>query len=116
MQQGYDKVMKNLCEKCEKRDICEKLCPEAEKYAGQDYVPQRELLYRTGDVIDVFEENELPIPPMDWGDTFLKKKEQIILMYLFDGKTQQEIAADVGVDKAWVSRVLRDARQKLDKS
>lgn len=33
-----------LCNECEKRSTCKKLCPKAERYVNQDYVPLRESL------------------------------------------------------------------------
>ena len=33
-----------LCETCDKRDVCVKLCEDAEAYVSQDHVSQRHLI------------------------------------------------------------------------
>ena len=76
------------CAKCSSRSTCQVLCSEAEAYAGQDFIPQRELLIGLpiADSLEEFctmttEDEEPQYTP----------KEKAILMLLLNGYTIERI-------------------------
>ena len=105
----------SLCATCPKRDTCIELCERAETIANMDYVPQREQIYRAGDVVEVCERNDYYIDKTDWGNSPWKKKELILLMYVYDGLGQAEIADRLYVSPSYVSVVLKRARRVLNR-
>uniref|UniRef100_A0A6M3KUV3 Putative sigma-70 region domain containing protein n=1 Tax=viral metagenome TaxID=1070528 RepID=A0A6M3KUV3_9ZZZZ len=49
--------MEGMCDRCEKRDKCVRLCPEAEKYVDQDKINRSYLFNYSGRNIDDFKDN-----------------------------------------------------------
>ena len=91
-----------LCDKCEYKDVCTKLCKKAEVYVSQDYISQKEL---TIPYIDNFSEMI---------DYKLNKytKKTIINLYK-DGMDTNEISYHVPFSKQYVRKVIREYKEDL---
>ena len=93
-----------LCNECSKRAFCSCLCPEAELYANQDQVSQREKpigLPKTG---------RFPTPKIR---VKLTKREKQIVQYLAEGMTTREIAevANITIENTW--KICQRLKNKL---
>ena len=93
-----------LCRTCTKRSICSSLCPEAEVYANQDAVEQRDLTIG------------LPIYGPKWPEpaeksafTYLELK---IMHALASGKSRAEISKLLNIKRETVRSVIRNIRKK----
>ena len=84
-----------LCETCEKREYCSELCPEAEAYVNQDYVPQKHLI---------------PLRPITFTHPFPNTTSSpirlILIDYFINRKTQLEIANTLKISQQYVSKVI----------
>ena len=91
-----------LCDKCDDKDVCTKLCKKAEVYVSQDYISQKEL---TIDYIDNFSEMI---------DYKLNKytKKTIINLYK-DGMDAEEIMYHVPFNKTYVYRIVKEYKESL---
>lgn len=82
------------CLKCDKRDSCTELCPEAVEFANQDIVSQTELL---------------PDHPITYSAPFptTKCKHEVVLVeYFLRRKTQSQIAEMLGVSQQYISKII----------
>jgi len=98
--------MRGMCNTCEKILVCKKLCPEAEKYANQDYVPAMEGLaiirIENFNDHDSFGHDKVVSINLD-SPAVLKRA--IILLHL-DGKAVMEINKLVPCTHQYISEVI----------
>ncbi len=83
------------CETCDKRKTCVKLCDEAEAYANQDYVSQKELIPRK----PVFKKMA-PFP------TTKSQKELILKLFFAQNYKQAQIAEMLDISQQYVSKIV----------
>lgn len=104
-----------LCRECEKRSSCVALCAEAERYVGQDRVPQGELLGKR-DFADMATA-DFEGRPEPWDTSYnLGKTERTILYLVLTDKTHAEIASIVGFTRRNVSYVWAKIKAKAGNS
>ena len=98
--------MRGMCNTCEKILVCKKLCPEAEKYANQDYVPAMEGLaiirIENFNDHDSFGHDKVVSINLD-NPAVLKRA--IILLYL-DGKSTRKIAEYVPCSRRYIREII----------
>ena len=97
--------MTEICTTCSKRDLCNSLCPEAELFASQDYVSQKEL----------------PIGLPGYGrilpqcsSIYLTRREIQISRFLAVGFKQVEIAVILKIKAVTVRQHVFNIRKKLN--
>ena len=93
-----------LCITCPKRTYCSDLCPEAECYANQDEVPQRELTIGLPRYGKWPEPVEKPI---------LTKREHDVLSRLAKGESREKIAKVLGITRENVRQIIRRTRKTV---
>ena len=96
-----------LCQDCPKRSMCEELCPDAERYVGQDEVVQREKpigLPRTKGFPDLV------------SNTPLTKKERQIVTLLRSGLDRGEVCQLIGITRHALREAIRRLKKKRDAS
>ena len=93
-----------LCKTCPKHDLCSCLCPEAEVYADQDEVSQRELTVGLPRYGKWPEPREKPI---------LSKRAKEVLLRLAAGKTRNQISQELGITRENVRNIIRRARKSV---
>jgi DNA-binding transcriptional ArsR family regulator len=97
-----------LCTTCPSRSICGTLCPEAELYAKQDEVEQREL------TIGIPEYGRSP-----WEDSpdkpMFTRKERNILLRLLEEKSREEICQELGITQEALRMHLMRLKKKRNK-
>lgn len=102
------KILKGLCDRCRVpgRDKCTKLCPEAEAYADQDYLNQKELpIGRPRKDSDPFNLINRPHKPkQDLKDDFLS----IVVQLSSLGYSQREISRMTGIAQRTICDWLSD--------
>jgi DNA-binding NarL/FixJ family response regulator len=99
--------MVGLCTDCPSRTYCSTLCPEAELYAKQDEVEQKELtigIPKYGKWPDALERNQFT--PM----------ERKILHALLDGKTRKKISEDLEISRETLRKHLGNIRKKREEN
>ena len=96
--------MLDICTDCIKRQYCSSLCPEADMYAGQDWIYQKELVSNKLDYTK-------PWPDIKQKSIFTKT-ELLILHALFNGKTRPEIAKSLKISISSIRSHLRNIRKK----
>ena len=118
-----------LCETCEKRESCSELCPEAEAYVNQDYVPPYDCqfcLNKKHCSIDFMESNlckerknvdiDLILPEMI-KDLSTKSNEEIIIQLFFvECIKQSEISKIINVSRQYVSQIVIKYKTILKKN
>lgn len=92
-----------LCITCPKRSVCSCLCPEAEYYADQDEVPQREI------TIGLPRHGRWPEPVEKSQFTKLEVK---VMHALAEGKDRAEISKALGITRETVRSVIRNIKKK----
>ena len=93
-----------LCQDCTKRSTCKELCPDAERYVGQDEVTStREVINSDGDVSEIYTSR----PSEEWPLSTKSRSELILLMYFTDRLTQAQVAEKIGVSRQYVSKIIR---------
>lgn len=97
-----------LCDECPHRSVCSSLCPEAELYAGQDKVSQREK------PIGLPRYGRMPMPKREIKFT---KKEEEIVRFLAKGTSKKKICETLEItsgyyDVLW-SRLKKKMRQNV---
>ena len=98
--------MRGMCNTCEKILVCKKLCPEAEKYANQDYVPVGVEL--TGIRIENHDSNDAFGHDKNISVNFENPtilKIVIVKLYL-DGKPTRKIAEYVPCSRRYVREII----------
>lgn len=85
-----------LCDDCNKRNLCNSLCPEAELYVNQDHIPQREM----------------PIGLPKYSKPSIEQVSNILLT-----KREKEIVTLLGsgLSRADVCQLLKISRESLRK-
>lgn len=95
-----------LCSTCDKRNSCEKLCKEAEKYVNQDYVPQTEFIINSKSIqpIENLYDNDAI-----WNRVNIEKRKlkRLIMQMLDDGKSTSEISYHLPCSTSYVRRIKR---------
>jgi len=100
---SFLKGLPMLCNECPKRAVCSSLCPEAELYASQDEVAQREL--------------PVGLPKysvkIQWGVSIhLTKMEREILTLLARGLSREDICKTLDISRNTLRVHLRNAKKK----
>lgn len=102
-----------LCNECDKKDICSELCPDAEEYVNQDYVP------RTEKTIPLSSLDKLPFGIRTWSDSpeksIFSKREQQVIGAIVRGMTRQEIAEHLGITMKNLREIIRRMRKRATK-
>lgn len=102
-----------LCRQCDKFATCTTLCPEAERYVNQDYVPLKEVLLPQSTL------ESLPAGISVWegkpNKPILTKREAQVFTALLQGKTREEIAEMLGITRENLKQIIRRIRRKGDK-
>ena len=103
-----------LCHECPNYKNCIKLCPDAEAYVNQDYVPKRELTFTELGITqgaDVFSTEDDTV--VDWENDSDKEyngytynQVRIITLHKHDF-SNNEIADIVGVSRRYVRKIVR---------
>lgn len=85
------------CSSCTERWFCKELCPDAERYIGQDHIPQNPNEHLSGLL------PHRPLPHVD-SLTGLTSLEIKILRYFVAGLTRKEIAEalDISTNNVYV--------------
>jgi hypothetical protein len=112
------KDFKGMCARCSKKDECTELCPEAEAYVSQDYVPimeglininienrEKEIEYGFSDIED----------SMSNGISKARYRWAIIKMYE-DGKSVQDIMYHVPYSERHIQRIIKECKEKRQNS
>ncbi len=92
-----------LCIECPHRQFCSDLCPEAEMYASQDAVPQRELtigLPRWGKWPEPTEKSKFT------------RTEKRILQLLASGKSRKKIAEALDFTRNTLEKHISNIKKK----
>lgn len=102
-------VMTISCEKCDLRDSCTTLCPEAEAFVSQDHVPMREMTFTDlgieGPDILTNENGTIAEYEND-SNTKLTRKQQRICILHDACFSNTEIADIVGCSRRYVRLVV----------
>ena len=94
-----------MCAECSKRALCRHLCPEANAYANQDQIFQRE------------ETVGIPFGDFKFPDgigrkfTFTKRQAEL-LSWLVRGKSRLQVCRGMKIDRREYHRLLNRMRQK----
>ena len=94
-----------LCETCDKRDVCVKLCKEAETYVKQDHVKQKHLI--PSEPITAI----MPLPTETVSTARL-----ILIDYFIRRKTQAEIAISLNISRQYVSKIVVKSKKIIIKA
>ena len=118
-----------LCETCEKREYCSELCPEAEAYVNQDYVPPYDCQFchnKKYCSVDFMESNLCKerknvdidlISPEMIENLLTKSNEEIIIKLFFIERIKQiEISKIVNVSRPYVSQIVKKYKAILKKN
>jgi len=100
--------MKDFCTNCphgKTRETCTELCAEAEAYANQDYVSQRELRLAPAYAKNLDEDFDSPWEA-EREDPTLRLKHRTNELHE-RGFSQQEIADILDVNQSTISRLLQ---------
>ena len=91
------------CTECPKYASCKKLCPEAEAYVNQDYVPQHEKYQNGRQATKYWPMREIEDKPRTREQS--RKLKILIYQMLRDGKTPTEISHLLPITKQYVSKL-----------
>jgi len=91
-----------LCDNCEYKSECTKLCKKAEVYVSQDYVSQKELPIS---YIDNFSEM------IDY--TLNRYTKKTIINLYEDGMNAEEIMYHVPFNKTYVYKIIKEYEEGL---
>lgn len=97
--------MVGLCTDCPHRPLCSCLCPEAELYAKQDEVAQREL------TIGIPQHGMWPDPIEK---SMFTPTELKILHALLEGKTRETICQELKMTRETLRRHLANLKKKRE--
>ena len=91
------------CAKCSSRSTCQVLCSEAEAYAGQDFIEQKEVT--------------IGLPTYNRVFLSTKTNEEIIIYEFFsNGMKQSQIAKMLDISRQYVSKIVIRYRKILLKN
>ena len=93
------------CTECPKYASCTSLCPEAEAYVNQDYVPQHEKYQNGREAIKYWPMREIDDKPRTREQS--RKLKVLIIQMHRDGKTATEISQLLPISQSYASRVIR---------
>lgn len=91
-----------LCQECPQKNLCSSLCPEAELYAKQVEVPQKEK------TIGLVRYGKFPDPMKK-----LSKREKQIVTLLANGRTRKEICQLLEISTQNLRMIISRANHKL---
>lgn len=94
-----------ICKTCPSRYTCSSLCPEAELYASQDEVPQRELTVGFP-VHGSWPKIRRPMKP-------LSETQRIVVSLILDGKSNEEICKSLEITKDSFRKQVSRIRKSL---
>ncbi len=116
-----------LCDNCSKRSTCRKLCKEAEAFASQDEVKQRELtlpelireypLEYASNLKWIATETEMmnPKTAMPWRSGYhLTKTEKQILTLLAKGFSRADVCELMNISRHTLRQHLSNAKKKRE--
>lgn len=86
-------------------------CFQLVDYIEQDRIAQEGLTV-TDEIVELFQELQ-PTWGDVWHSTPLKKQEQVLLMFVFDGLTPKQITEKLYLPRTYVYRILRETKAKL---
>lgn len=95
-----------LCQECDKREGCVRLCSKAEAYVNQDYTAQAHLLPAT------------PISePAPYPNKIVSvtRDEIILRMFFFERKTHQQIADKIDISRPAVTQRIGKYKRLIAK-
>jgi DNA-binding NarL/FixJ family response regulator len=95
-----------LCNDCDKRFICQELCPEARAYANQDQVKRTELPIRINENRQIKAIPEKSVVPL------LSPQQKQIVRLLARGHTKLEIRDELGISRQALNKQLERLRNK----
>jgi DNA-binding NarL/FixJ family response regulator len=95
-----------LCSDCDKRFICQDLCPEALAYANQDQVKRTELPIR------INENRQIKAIPEKSGPLVFSHQQKQIVRFLANGYTKLEIREKLGISRQALNKQLERLRNK----
>ena len=100
----------NLCQSCNKRELCKALCPEAELYVSQD---ERDWGETPTTYVDP-DSQELRVfdPVTGADDPMLSPFEKVVLSRLVDGHSRKRIAASLGISREYLKKIIQRLRKK----
>lgn len=121
------KDFKNFCERCPKRNTCIELCVAVETYAGQDYVPQKEILVPDIEkVVGISWEDLIPIREniLDvhaWIDLvyhikMTKKQKKYLYLNCWKKQSKAKIAKRFNTSRQNVSQIIKRIKIKRRKN
>jgi DNA-directed RNA polymerase specialized sigma subunit len=101
IERTYQKInigsVEMLCEDCDKRSVCQTLCPEAEMYVNQDQVKQKAKR-----LDPKLQANPKPLP------SITKSTEELILeLFFLDRLTQAQVSEKLYISQPYVSKVIK---------
>ena len=94
-----------LCQDCDKRDRCTELCKEAEEYANQDYVCQKELtigLPKLKEPLELF------------SNVYLTKREKEIVTLLGRGLNRADVCQVLNITRSALRINIYRLRKKCN--
>ena len=107
------------CTTCSRKDACRNPCDELLKYLPSDSQGQNRHEFLVQRPMDSFE----AVPAANYFQTlagyqiaagiFTKKQWQVLVLYYQDGKTQAEIAAQLGKKRSAISDLLHRAKKRI---
>jgi DNA-binding NarL/FixJ family response regulator len=95
--------VKSLCSSCPFRATCLILCPEAEQYASQDHVPQREQ------PVNTYYINPMPETR---SNTHLSKREKEVVTLLGKGLTRRDVCEILNITRENLRNILARLKRK----
>lgn len=95
-----------FCNDCHNRAVCNTLCPEAELYVNQDFVPQTERpsgILNDRNIKDWPENEELVFTP----------QQREIVRLLARGKTKLEVREILGISRQHINEQLARLKKRF---
>jgi DNA-binding NarL/FixJ family response regulator len=103
----------NLCQSCNKRDLCKVLCPEAELFVNQD---ERDWGETPTTYIDPDNQELRVFDPVKNTDiSFLTAREKGILDGISEGKSRAQIAKNLGISMSTLRSHIQNMREKASR-
>jgi DNA-binding CsgD family transcriptional regulator len=109
--------MSDLCQGCDKREFCSCLCPEAELYVNEEYVPQREGNYGLKPPEDLRSKKRFELLGKDINKEPKKTikfspTEKKVVSLLAEGKKYKEISEELNITYHSVETFVYKIRKK----
>jgi DNA-binding CsgD family transcriptional regulator len=106
--------MKKLCQSCDKKALCEVLCPEAELYVDEDSVEQNEMVYGLRPSEPLTRKLRKDLDDLGWLRPKIKlsKMEAKIVTLMVLGKKYKEIRKELNITKHNFDNIIFRLRKK----